>query len=164
MLRVARGVDRRQRPSPAEVDGVAVVKDMHPVRGGRLQASVEAVEQAAVNLTGRRDQPLRVDEVPRTALVDVDHRRAKRGRDVSDAAGVVKVDVRDQDGGEVVRAETELGESFEDDRDGALAAGLDEDRVGPGKEVAGGRLLPTAKQRVDFEDAGGNGFRHEGEF
>lgn len=73
---------------------------------------------------------------------------------VSDATGVVEVDVSDHDAGKFTGNDAELTETGEEDLDRALAARLDEDGARALDKVTGAHLLPAPEQSVDLDDAG----------
>jgi hypothetical protein len=129
VLGVPGRVDRGEDVAGTDLDLVPVLQDPDALRRGRVEPSVEAVEERAVDLLGRRHQPGRVDQVAGAALVDVDRRLRERPGHVADPAGVVEVDVGHGHAGQVVGRDPEAVEGGEQRRDRALAARLDEHRA-----------------------------------
>ncbi len=86
----------------------------------------------------------------------------ERPGNVADTAGVVKVDVRHGDAGEVLGAETVAGQGLQQSCGRALAAGFDQDGSGPFDEVARRHPFPASEQRVYLEDAGSDIAAHQG--
>ena len=94
-------------------DLLAVVEDVDPLGSGGVEPAVERVEQVAVDHGRRAHEPGGIGEVAGAALVHVDGGVRERPGHVADAAGVVEVDVGDDDAGQVVGADpegVELGE------------------------------------------------------
>ena len=81
----------------------------------------------------------------RPFLVHVDRRVRKGPGDVSDAAGMIEMDVGHRHPAQVSGRHPELGERLQEHRDRALASRLDQQRRVPVHEVSGGHPLPTAK-------------------
>ena len=135
-------------------DRLAVLEHVDALGRRRVEPAVERVEQVAVDHRRAVDEPRRIDEVAGALLVHVHGRVRERPRHVADAAGVVEVDVRDRDAGEVVGRDVELGQRGEQRGDRRLAAGLDQHRLAALDQVAGRDVLPAAEQRVDLDDAG----------
>ena len=75
----------------------------------------------------------------------------KRLGDIADTTGMVEVDVRHGDTGEVLGSQAELVERCEQHRDRALAAGLDQHRRVALDEVSGRHAVPATEQRVDLD-------------
>ena len=108
--RVPGGVVALQSPPVPEVDHAHVGQRAQPVGVHRDHGAEEHVERVPVHHSRARHQPRRVGQVPRSLLMHHDLRAAEHLRDVPDAAGVVEVDVRDHDRGQVVRPDPERGE------------------------------------------------------
>ena len=75
---------------------------------------------------------------------------------VTDAAGVVEMDVGDDHSGQFVGGDAETGQLVEEHGHRALASGLDEDGCVTLEQVAGGHLLPAPEQCVDLDHPIGN--------
>jgi hypothetical protein len=88
--------------------------------------------------------------------VDVHGGPREGGGHVAHPAGVVEVDVGDDDGGEGVGAHAELVEGGQQGGDRGLAAGLDQNGRRAVDQVAGGQPVPAAEAGVDLDDPGGD--------
>ena len=115
---------------------------------------VEAVEQRAVDARRAVDEPGRIDEVARAALVHDHGGDGEVGGEVADGAGVVEVDVGDDDPAQVGGAEPERGERRVHGGDARLRTGLDQRGHRPVDQEPGGELLHAAQQRVELMDPG----------
>ena len=120
MLGVARGVDHGQEVAVAELDAVAVGCRHHAVRGHGQHPAVQAVQERPVHPRGAVDEARRIDQVPSSALVDHHGGPGEGGGHVTDAPGVVEMDVRDDDPAQVQRAESRVSERGTDRCDTAL--------------------------------------------
>ena len=139
----------RVRPPPTSTS-LAVAEHLDPRGVGRRQPPVERVEQVAVDHRRARHEPRGIDEVAGALLVHVHGGVRERRRHVADAAGVVEVDVRDDDGAEVVGADAHRVERRQQRGHRRLAAGLDQHRGRPVDQVTGGHPLPAAEERVEL--------------
>ena len=149
---VAGGVERLEPPTAAEVDGVAVGEGAHARRVGGEQAPEQLVEHRSEHPGSACQQAARVDEVAGAGRVH-DHLRPGECRgQVADAAGVVEVDVRDHDRGEVVRPDAQGLERADHLVGRRGRARLDERRTLASDQVAGGDPVVPAHPGVDEPD------------
>ena len=144
------GGQHTPRPDP---DLLAVLEHVQPLGGRGVEPAVELVEQVAVHASRRADELLGVGQVSGPLGVDVDRGVGKGAGHVAHPAGVVEVDVGHGHPGQVVGRHSQIGEGGQEGGHRALAARLDEHRLGPLDEVARGDALPAPQQRVDLEHA-----------
>ena len=150
---VAGGVHGDEDAVGSDGDLLPVIEHMQALGRGRIDATVEGVEQWAVDTRSRVDQLRRVSQVPGAFLVHV-HRGGRKGaRHIADATRVVEVDVGDGHPRQLGRTHSDLVQRGQEDRDRALTARLDEHRSGAFDEIAGGDPLPPPEHGVDLEDA-----------
>ena len=122
VLGMARRVDGHQHPVGSTPDLLAVVEHVDALGRGGIEAAVEGVEQRPVDAGGRVDQPGRVGQMASPLGVHVDGGRGEGPGHVAHPAGMVEMDVGDDDSGELVRAHAEGGQLVEEHRHRALAA------------------------------------------
>ena len=72
---------------------------------------------------------------------------------VAHPPGVIEVDVGDHHTGQVGGTEAQSLQQGQQDRDRALAAGLDQHGGIPLDQVAGGDPFPSTEQRVQLDDS-----------
>ncbi len=156
---VARRVDGGQGAARADLYLLAVVEHVQPLGRGGVEPPVERVEQRAVDEGGGVDEAGGVGQVPGPLLVHVDAGRREGAGHVTDAAGVVEVDVGDGHPGQLGWPHPDLGQRRQQHGHRGLASRLDQHRRRALNEVAGGDVLPAAQQGVDLEDALGDGPR-----
>ena len=157
---VVGGVSRRvhdpERAVP-ELETVAVAHRTHAIRGRREHVAVERAHSCrAVGAGGARDQARRIDQVARADLVHPDLRARIRLEERPDAAGVIHVDVGDDDVGEVVGADAKGLEPRQDAIVIRLRPGLDEARLRRGHQIDGVELAFACHHGVDREYALGD--------
>jgi hypothetical protein len=90
--------------------------------------------------------------VPRAALVHDDPGRREHGGDVSGAARMVEMDVRDHDRRQVVGPHPEPGQGVADHRGRRRGSRLHQARPVPPDQVAGGDPFVPGHPGVDLED------------
>ena len=131
VLGVAGRVHRDEGASGADRDLLAVVEHVEALGRRRVEAAVEGVEQRPVDAGRRVDEPRRVGQVPRPLLVHVHGGRGEGTGHVAHAAGVVEVDVRDSDPGQLGGADADLAQRGQQHGHRGLASGLDQHGAGP---------------------------------
>ena len=151
VLGVSRRVHGHEAASRAHLNLLAVVQDMEALSGRRVEAPVEGIEQRAVDAGGGIDQACGVRQVAGALLVDIDRGGGKGAGDIADATGVVQVNVRHRDAGQLRRTHPDLLQRSEQHRYRRLAPRLDQHRRRPFDQVAGGHPLPAAEHGVDLE-------------
>ncbi len=154
VLGVPWGIDEHEFAAVAHVDPVPVTRGDKAVLRDRGHAPVEAIEQRAVDARGAVDEPARVDEVARAALVHDHGGVGEVGGEVPDGAGVIEVDVGDDDPAQVGRAESEGVERRVHGGDARLRSGLDQCGHRPVDQEPRGELIHAAQQRVELMDPG----------
>src|SRR5690606_31571536 len=102
-----------------------VCRDYDPLRRYGRHSAPELVRSLAEDTSCAGHQPGRVGQVPSAALVNVDG-RAGTGRERTGGAGVVQVDVGDQDRLEAVQLEAGPGEEPLDLAGGGAGPGFDQ--------------------------------------
>ena len=111
--------------------------------------------------SGARDESGWVDQVGRASLVDPHGCAREALGELTDSAGMVQVDVGEDDVGERARFDPQVIEGRGDRLDRCSGAGLDEGRFGGVEEVGGGVARPAPHEGVDRPDAVGDG-EHDG--
>src|SRR4051812_33593586 len=104
---MTRGPVAAQTPPITEVDAVDVVESANARRRCGQQVAENPVHHLAVHAPGRRDEAFGRHEMTGTALVYDDFRVGEGGREVTDAAGVIEVDVRHHDRREISGTDAE---------------------------------------------------------
>jgi hypothetical protein len=163
VLGVARGVVAVQAAAAAEIDGPGVLQGHDAVGGDGREHAEEALERVAVDHPGAGHKPARIGEMPCAPLVDDDLRLWVQRRDVAGAAGVVEVDVRHHDGGEIPGADPEPGQGVADDRGRRRGPGLHQARPVAADQVARGDPVVPGHPGIDLEHRmtqRGNGLVH----
>jgi hypothetical protein len=154
---LVRGVARRevdQELAAPEIDPVAVGERAQPVARHRIDGAEEGSHLRLAVQAGRaRDELRRLGEVRRAALVHVHVREGEAFAQAADPAGMVEVDVRDDDVGQIVRPDAESFEPGDDRFDRRSWSGLDERRSGRVEQVRGRVPLASPVERVDGGDA-----------
>ncbi len=128
MLGVPGRVVALQLSPASQVDHARALDRANPVGRGRRERAEEGIEFVAVHHSRAGHEPGRIGQMPGAQFVHDDLSAGEHPGDIADAAGVVQVDVRDHDRGEVVRADAERGQGIPDHRSRGRGAGLDEAR------------------------------------
>ena len=139
------------RPPPRSI-APDVAEGADPGGVGRGEQPEDVVEDAPEDAAGAGHQPLGVDEVPGAALVDDDLGAGEHRGQRAHAAGVVEVDVRDDDRREVAGADAQRGERGLHDRRGRRGARLDQAGPVAADEVGRGDAGVAGHLRVERED------------
>ncbi len=150
--RVAGVVEGVEAPAVPEVDRADVAEHHQALLWNREEVAEQSVHVVAEDPVRAGHELAGIGEVTSASLVHDDLRVREGCGDVADSAGVVEVDVRDDDGGEVGRVDAELGEGADDEIRGARRAGLDEAGPAAPDQVAGRDALVAAHAGVDVED------------
>src|SRR5690606_32802576 len=151
VLGVAGRVVRGEAAAGAQVDLAGLAHRADPAGVGGAHLAEEHVQLVAPDHPGRAHQPGGVGEVPGAALVHHDLGPGEHPGDVADAAGVVEVDVGDDDGGQVGGADAEGGQAVPEHL--GRAGGADLHHAGPlgADQVAGGDARVAGHPGVDGE-------------
>jgi hypothetical protein len=151
--RVARRVDDRER-AVAEGDPLAGGDAADAVRRARNHRAVERAHSVLpVRARGARHQPVRIDEMPCTDLVHPDRRAGVPLEERTDAAGVIHVDVGDDDVRQLVRLDAEPIQRNDDAVVVGARSRLDQRRLGRLDEIDRVQLALARHHRVDRSDA-----------
>src|SRR5438132_12134111 len=100
---VPMGVEEAEPVASAQVQLVPGAGDQQPAGGHRLGHAIVGLQVLAEDHSRAGDQPARIDQVARPALMHHDLRVLQMPQEDPRAAGVVQVDVRDDDVGDVGR-------------------------------------------------------------
>jgi len=147
---VAGRIQRGQLP-PAGAEGLTVVQHPHAVGRDREHLAPEAVHIVAVEAGGTGEQPRGVDHVLRPVRVHQELRVRDLAQQGAGRAGVVQVDVRDGDLGDLVRGEAGGADAGEQRVERARRSRLDERQaVVTGQQV--GRNDPRNAEEVVVDD------------
>ena len=128
---VTMGVEEAEPVASAQVQLVPGARDHQPSGGHRLGNAIVGLQVLAEDHSGAGDQPARIDQVARPALMHHDLRVRQMPQEGPGAAGVVQVDVRDDDVGDVARRDAQVGQRLQPDGDAPAGARF-HDR-GPGR-------------------------------
>src|SRR5579875_1854928 len=151
VLGMSRRVVALEAAPAAEVDA-AVLGDGPDAPGRRRRERAEQlVERVAVDHPRTGHQPGRVGQVPRAALVHDDLRRREHLRDVARPAGVIEMDMGDDDSGEIAGPDAEAGEGIPDHRRGRPRSGLHQAWPVTADQVASRDPVIAGHHRVDLE-------------
>lgn len=141
-----------QAPTCAEVDTADLTQGHDPVSGRGLEVTEELIHDGAEDPMGTGDESRRIHEMSRALLVD-DHLRPREGSgDIANAAGVVKMDVGDHHGAQVIRPDPQLPEGFHDGRGAEGCARLNETWTIRSDEVPRRNAGVSPHEGVDLED------------
>jgi hypothetical protein len=151
VLGVARRVIAIQAAAAAEIDGAGVFQGHDAVGRHRGQHAEEPVQGVTVDQPGAGHQPARVGEMPRAQLVHDDLSRREHRGDIARTTRVVEVDMRDHDGGEVIRADPQPAEGVPHYRGGRRGARLDQARPVTLDQVTCRDSLVAGHPGVDLE-------------
>src|SRR5207302_792659 len=154
MFRMAGRVDHAQRAAAAHVDAKSIARSREPVRGYRVHAPVQSVEQRPIYTSRAVNQTRRVDEMARTFLMHHDGSLGKRACEVPDSARMIEMDVRDDDPAELVRTDSGSSERVANGRDAALRTGLHQRGLISVDEESRGHAIHAAQPRVQLPDPG----------
>jgi len=157
MRRVPRRVEDIEL-AVAHADHVAVMERSHSFLIHGLRGSEELPHLSFTPHAGRaRDESRGVHEMRRPALVHPHRGRREARRELTDAAGMVEMDVGEDDVRECVRLDPQAIEGGGDGLDGCPRAGFHQRRFGGIQEVRGGVARLATHERVDRGDAVGDG-------
>ena len=160
----ARGVAREARPVGAEERNVmggmarrrqgvqvedAVADPLHGLGGNRSQLAPQAVEVVTVEPAGAPLEPARVDEMRRPHLAHVYSKLWIAAGDEAGRAGVVEVDVREDEVAELLERQAALPECSFERSEAAARPAVDQRRLVSGQEV--GRDDPRAPEVKEVE-------------
>jgi hypothetical protein len=140
-----------QAAAAAEIDGSGVFQGHDAVGRHRGQHAEEPVQGVTVDQPGAGHQPARVGEMPRAQLVHDDLGRREHRGDIARTTRVVEVDVRDHDGGEVIRADPQPAEGIAHHRGRRRRARLDQARAVALDQVTCRDSLVAGHPGVDLE-------------
>ena len=137
-------IEHVERPE-AEGHPLAALDDPDPLGGNRQERTPELVHPVTEHLGRTRQEPGRIDEMGSAPLVDVDQQPRMLGDQQPDGAGVIEVNVGEENGvkiGDPEPASIELGPQSGEGRPGP---GIEQHGTGRGIEQVRGHVRFAAQ-------------------
>src|SRR5688572_7576245 len=111
----------------ANTDDVVVLQNSNALRRHRVDLSPKPFHFVAVKASGGSDELCRIDQVGRAAWMDVD-RRAEL-RETPGRAGVIEMNMAEENVPDVLKAEASLGKLRGDGLEGRFRSGVEKDQA-----------------------------------
>jgi len=136
----------------AKVDRPGIAERYQPFGWHGAKVPEEPIHVDTEDPMGAGEESARIGKVARTSLMDDDLRLREGCGDITDAAGMVQVDVRDDDCRQVIGADAELVEPSDDHAGRTGCARLNQTRTTAADDVARGDALVSPHPRIEMED------------